>query len=72
MLDCKLAPNPVDPCAFVGYRVHMAKERTDVRLDREELVEAREQAAREGLTLSDILRRWIRLGREQEKRNSET
>jgi hypothetical protein len=45
----------------------MAKERTDVRLEPDELVEAREKAAREGLTMSDILRRWIRKGRESEK-----
>jgi len=44
----------------------MAKERTDIRLEAEELDEARKQASREGLTLSDILRRWIRLGREAE------
>lgn len=45
----------------------MAKERTDIRLDPEELKEARDIAKREGLKLSDILRRWIRRGRKQER-----
>jgi len=67
MLDCKLYPTPVDACAFVRYRQRMAKERTDIRLDPEELQEARDIAKREGLKLSDILRRWIRKGKEQEE-----
>lgn len=48
--------------------MRMAKERTDVRLEPEELAEARKQAESEGLKLSDILRRWIRKGREQEQK----
>jgi len=44
----------------------MAKEKTDIRLDLETLEEARRLAELEGLTQSDILRRWIRVGRQKE------
>jgi hypothetical protein len=45
----------------------MAKKRIDIRLEPEEIAEAQRLAEREGLKLSDILRRWIRKGKQTEE-----
>jgi hypothetical protein len=41
----------------------MAKDVTTIRLDPEELAQARALAVKEGVDMADILRRWIRKGR---------
>lgn len=57
----------VDLCAKVSYGEGMRKDKTDIRLDPGILQAAKERAAMEGLKVADILRRWIRKGREQEE-----
>jgi hypothetical protein len=45
----------------------MAKDVTTIRLDPEELAQARALAVKEGVDMADILRRWIRKGKQTEE-----
>jgi metal-responsive CopG/Arc/MetJ family transcriptional regulator len=45
----------------------MKKHRTSLALDQEVIEEAQRVADREGVDRADILRRWVRKGKEQEE-----
>ncbi len=50
--------------------MHMRKIRTTIALDIEVRQEAQRLAEKEGVDLADIIRRWIRRGRESEAKET--